>query len=1086
MRFSAKKVFLFAAVAATGLCFVSLISDAAMIRRTLNELVSESHVIAVGTVKSLSYTTEGLDAFTRVTIQTEQHSALGNVPGEITFVVPGGKLSEDLVQLVSTSPQFAVGERALIILRQGNGGSYELVSGYQGKIGVTKGNRISKTGKTLAELLGDIKNIREGKAAGSIEAPPPQVSPLSEAGAFAEPASTCCTYMEYEGFPIRHSSSCPSINFKINPNCPDVPDEDQAVLRAAASWNNVTCSCAVLNYIGTATTCSDASADQVICWKNFGSSSPVAVTKTWFSSFPTKWTITGFHLEFNTYYTWSNNCSAGTMDIETVALHELGHVLALGDFYDGSCSAYTMYGYVALGQCKRNPCKDEECLSALYANGQACQLRCTVSGPSSPTNQNPITFNITFTQRVTGLTASEIVVTNGTKGALSGSGASYNIPVTPLSDGAVTCQVIANAAQDTCSRGNIISNTASVTYDGTPPSVTVNQASGQADPTADEPIYFTAVFSEAVTGFTASDVVITGTAGGTKTAKVTGGPSVYSIAVDGMTSSGTVTITIPAGAAQDSAGNPSLASTSTDNTVTYEYTWLCSSDVPKSIPDKTTIESSMPISLPGRITDANVVINVSHTYVGDLQIYLVGPDNTTVTLVNRRGGSGDNFTNTVFDDEASVPITSGSAPFTGYYKPEQALSAFDGKAPSGTWKLRIYDARNGDTGVLNSWCLKLYRDVLNVTINQASQQADPTNTQPVKFTAVFSAPVTGFTGSDVAVSGTAPGTKMVNVTGGPATYTVEINGITGPGTVIASIPACVAQNSLGTCNEASTSSDNTVEFDNVPPQFTGITANPPAINASQTTQISFNASEVLSANPAVAVNGDSALFDSKNGNAYTYSYTAQCDCTSGSATISITGYDLAGNMGNATAGTVLSLNPNGSTIADAKNAGTGIAICLNGQILYMKGSGFGYVAESPGIPGIRIEGDIPALEENRVCLCGTVQLTAGGERYIQITSLLPYIPQINEPIEPYSANNRALQLRILDGIYVLAWGRVLPGSIGPNSFVITDGASGTGLIIYTQGSPAVSPNSFVVVRGAAGYDGARVIYAVPGGVQVLP
>jgi hypothetical protein len=36
-----------------------------------------------------------------------------------------------------------------------------------------------------------------------------------------------------------------------------------------------------------------------------------------------------------------------------------------------------------------------------------------------------------------------------------------------------------------------------------------------------------------------------------------------------MTVSGTVSMTIPAGAAQDLSGNPSLASTSTDNTVTY-------------------------------------------------------------------------------------------------------------------------------------------------------------------------------------------------------------------------------------------------------------------------------------------------------------------------------------------------------------------------------------------------------------------------------------------------------------------------------------------------------------------------------------
>ena len=46
--------------------------------------------------------------------------------------------------------------------------------------------------------------------------------------------------------------------------------------------------------------------------------------------------------------------------------------------------------------------------------------------------------------------------------------------------------------------------------DTTAPTVTINQASGQADPTTASPINFTATFSEAVTGFTGSDVSFAG------------------------------------------------------------------------------------------------------------------------------------------------------------------------------------------------------------------------------------------------------------------------------------------------------------------------------------------------------------------------------------------------------------------------------------------------------------------------------------------------------------------------------------------------------------------------------------------------
>src|SRR5213592_3111257 len=111
--------------------------------------------------------------------------------------------------------------------------------------------------------------------------------------------------------------------------------------------------------------------------------------------------------------------------------------------------------------------------------------------------------------------------------------------------------------------------TVTVFNDTTLPTVTIDQAAGQADPTSTSPINFTAVFSKPVSGFTGAGVTLSGTAGGTKTATVSGGPSTYNVAVSGMTSSGTVLASIPAGVAQDAAGNPNTASTSTDNSVTF-------------------------------------------------------------------------------------------------------------------------------------------------------------------------------------------------------------------------------------------------------------------------------------------------------------------------------------------------------------------------------------------------------------------------------------------------------------------------------------------------------------------------------------
>jgi hypothetical protein len=107
------------------------------------------------------------------------------------------------------------------------------------------------------------------------------------------------------------------------------------------------------------------------------------------------------------------------------------------------------------------------------------------------------------------------------------------------------------------------------TIDTTPPSVTINQASDQDDPTTATTVFFTATFNEPVTGFESSDVLLGGTANPTS-ASISGSGASYTVEVSGISGSGTITASIKAGAAQDSAGNASLASTSTDNTVTHE------------------------------------------------------------------------------------------------------------------------------------------------------------------------------------------------------------------------------------------------------------------------------------------------------------------------------------------------------------------------------------------------------------------------------------------------------------------------------------------------------------------------------------
>lgn len=143
-----------------------------------------------------------------------------------------------------------------------------------------------------------------------------------------------------------------------------------------------------------------------------------------------------------------------------------------------------------------------------------------------------------------------------------------------------------------------------------------------------------------------------------------------------------------------------------------------SADVPRTLPDLTPVVSTLTLAnLTGSIADVNVTLDISHTYDDDLQAFLIGPSGTRVELFSRVGGSGDNFRNTTFDDQAATAITAGSAPFSGSYRPEGLLSALNGRNPNGLWALEITDVASLDTGTLNSWSIA-------VTAAEPSAQTD--------------------------------------------------------------------------------------------------------------------------------------------------------------------------------------------------------------------------------------------------------------------------------------------------------------------------------------------------------------------------
>ncbi len=203
---------------------------------------------------------------------------------------------------------------------------------------------------------------------------------------------------------------------------------------------------------------------------------------------------------------------------------------------------------------------------------------------------------------------------------------------------------------------------------GTQPTVTINQAAGQADPTSPWPINFTAVFSEAVTGFNFAGIEISGTATGPRTVEVSGSGTTYNVAVHAIDGSGTVWASVLAGAATGTtSGLANVASTSSDNQVTFNF-------VPPPAPVITSFTpTSGPIGTLVTITGTNLSAPSAVTFNGvPATNFQVVPNPAVSTELITNGGfeTGD-FTGWTKTDQAggvgtTFIGTGNSTPLSGH------------------------------------------------------------------------------------------------------------------------------------------------------------------------------------------------------------------------------------------------------------------------------------------------------------------------------------------------------------------------------------------------------------------------------------
>jgi hypothetical protein len=283
----------------------------------------------------------------------------------LAFEVVGGTVG-DIIEVVSGTPEFKTDEDTIVFLK---GQPLTIRQGIGGKIPILNGRVYGHNSRlTAGSFIQDLKILEKNPDAPVFD------EKTSESIIEMTAAASQC-YL-YDGYKWPTSS----VSYKINENTYDCTGEGAAVQAAANTWNNIGVNFA-FQYTGTHyNTYSSQNYVNEIMW---GTPSQPAVALTTYWAYTTG-EIIECDIVFDDSYNWSSTTpNSSQMDVQTVALHELGHWLNLKDLYNSGDSSNIMYGYVSNGQVKRvlQPC-DISGICYIYGCTQTYTLSVNSSGAS--------------------------------------------------------------------------------------------------------------------------------------------------------------------------------------------------------------------------------------------------------------------------------------------------------------------------------------------------------------------------------------------------------------------------------------------------------------------------------------------------------------------------------------------------------------------------------------------------------------------------------------------------------------------------------------------------------------------------------
>ena len=389
-------------------------------------------------------------------------------------------------------------------------------------------------------------------------------------------------------------------------------------------------------------------------------------------------------------------------------------------------------------------------------------------------------LSFSLSESVTGFTASDVVVTGGSLSAFTGSGTSYTATFTPLANTVTTgtVAVAAGAFQDAAGNSNpaaslsptIAIDTSVVVppIDTVAPTVTI--ASSRSTLAAGQTATLSFSLSESVTGFTASDIVV---AGGSLS-DFTGSGTSYTATFTPLANTVTMgTVAVAAGAFQDAAGNSNPAA-SLSPTIAIDTSVV--------VPPSDTVAPTVTITSSRSTLSAGQTAIISFTVSEPVTGFTASDVVVTGGSLSGFTGSGTSYTAT-FTPLANT-VTMGTVAV--------AAGAFQDAAGNSNPAASL-----SPTIAIDTLVVVPPGDTVAPTVTITSSHSTLAAGQTATLSFSLSESVTGFTASDVVVTGG----SLSGFTGAGTSYTATFTPLANTVTIgTVAVAANAFQDAAGNSN----------------------------------------------------------------------------------------------------------------------------------------------------------------------------------------------------------------------------------------------------------------------------------------------